>query len=89
MEETSSPVKYLIFDCEAVADGELISRVKYPDAGLSAGEAIHRFRTETAADRPDGKDILPVTYMLPVSVAVAKVDARGKLLDLVTLDSPL
>ena len=31
MEETSSPVKYLIFDCEAVADGELIGRVKYPD----------------------------------------------------------
>jgi predicted PolB exonuclease-like 3'-5' exonuclease len=89
MDETSSSVKYLIFDCEAVADGELISRIKYPDAELTAGEAIQRFRSETAADRPDGKDILPVTYMLPVSVAVAKVDGRGKLLDLVTLDAPL
>lgn len=89
MEETTSPVKYLIFDCEAVADGELIRRIKYPDTELTAAESTQRFRAETAADRPDGKDILPVTYMLPISVAVAKVDARGRLLDLVTLDAPL
>jgi len=88
MDDSSSQVKYLIFDCEAIADGELISRVKYPDAELPPVEAIQRFRSETAADRPDGKDILPVTYMLPVSVAIAKVDPRGRLLDLVTLDSP-
>lgn len=88
MDETSNAVRYLIFDCEAIADGDLIARVRYPDAGLTPEEAIQRFRSETAAERSDGKDILPVTYMLPAAVAVAKVDARGKLLDLVTLDAP-
>lgn len=88
MEDARAPVRYFIFDCEAIADGELISRIRYPEAGLSPDEAIRRFRDETAAERADGKDILPVTYMLPVSVAVAKLDARFKLIDLVTLDSP-
>jgi 3'-5' exonuclease len=80
--------RYLIFDIEAVADGELISRVKYPQDGLSPRDATRRFRNEVLAERGDGKDILPVTYMVPASVAIAKVDAKYRLLDLVTLDAP-
>src|SRR5689334_22338261 len=79
---------YLIFDCEAVADGELISRVKYPADGLAPAQAIRRFRDEVLAERGDGKDILPVTFMLPISVAVAKVDRQYRLLDLSVLDAP-
>jgi 3'-5' exonuclease len=81
-------VRYLIFDTEAIADGDLIARVKYPGDTLSPVEATRRFRQETAESRDDGKDILPVTYMLPAAVAVAKVDARYRLLDLTTLDAP-
>jgi 3'-5' exonuclease len=81
-------VSYLIFDCEAIADGELISRVRYPNDGLSAAQAIRRYRDEVLAERGDGKDILPVTFMLPVSVAVAKVDPHFRLLDLSVLDAP-
>jgi len=88
MEDSGNPVKYLIFDCEAIADGDLVARVRYPQERLAPAEAIQRFRAETAAERTDGKDILPVTYMLPISVAIAKVDQHGKLLDLVTLDAP-
>ncbi|MBM4077889.1 MAG: 3'-5' exonuclease, partial [Planctomycetes bacterium] len=33
-------------------------------------------------------DVLPVTFMLPISVAVAKVDAEYRLIDLSVLDAP-
>jgi 3'-5' exonuclease len=81
-------VKYLIFDCEAIADGDLVQKIRYPQETLTPQQAIRRFRDEVLAERNDGKDILPVTYMLPISVAVAKVDARYHLLDLSTLDAP-
>jgi len=88
MAETQPQVKYLIFDCEAVADGDLVGRIRYPSDELTPQQAIRRFRDDTLAERGDGKDILPVTYMLPISVAVAKVDGRCRLLDLTTLDAP-
>ncbi len=81
-------VSYLIFDCEAIADGELITRVRYPNDALTGPQAIRRYRDEVLAERGDGKDILPVTFMLPISVAVAKVDADYRLLDLSVLDAP-
>jgi hypothetical protein len=81
-------VSYLIFDCEAIADGDLITRVRYPNEALTGPLAIRRFRDEVLAERGDGKDILPVTFMLPISVAVAKVDAQYRLIDLSVLDAP-
>lgn len=81
-------VEYLVFDAEAVADGELIAKVRYPRESLTPEEAIRKYRDEVLAERGDGKDILPVTFMLPVAVAVAKVDARYRLLDLSVLDAP-
>lgn len=86
-DERKHHVSYLIFDIEAVADGELIAKIKYPDQGLTAREATARFRAELMAET--GKDVLPVTFVLPISVAIAKVDAQYRLLDLVTLDAPL
>ncbi len=79
-------VAYLLFDTEAIADGDLIARVKYPDDGLSPEEAIARFRAELIESR--GTDVIPFTFMLPISVAVAKVDAGYRLLDLTVLDAP-
>ena len=66
-----SDVKYLIFDVEAVGDGELIQRVKYPDEVLSEREAIERFQSDLLEQT--GRDVLPPTFVVPVSVAVAKV----------------
>jgi predicted PolB exonuclease-like 3'-5' exonuclease len=81
-------VTYLIFDCEAIADGELVKRVRYPNDDLTPQQAVRRYRNEVLEERGDGKDILPVTYMLPISVAIAKVDAEYRLLDLAALDAP-
>jgi predicted PolB exonuclease-like 3'-5' exonuclease len=82
-------VRYLIFDTEAVADGELVGRIRFPNESLSPQEAIRKYRQQVSEERYDGKDILPVTFMLPISVALAKVDAEFRLLDVVVLDAPL
>jgi len=86
MPPAKTDVAYLIIDIEAIADGALIARVKYPREQLSPAEATARFRAEQLA--ATGKDILPPTFMLPISVAVAKVAADFRLLDLSTLDEP-
>ena len=36
-------VAYLIFDCEAIADGDLITRVRYPHDALTGPLAIRRY----------------------------------------------
>ncbi|SFI99576.1 3'-5' exonuclease [Planctomicrobium piriforme] len=82
----ASSVQYLIFDVEAVGDGDLISRVKYASDGLTGPEALRRFRDELIEQT--GRDVLPPTFVLPISVAVAKVSADFQLLDLAVLDEP-
>lgn len=79
---------YLIFDTEAVADGELISKIRYPRENLQPADAIARYRQELVAERGDGKDFIPHTFMLPISVAIGKVDAGFRLTDLTVLDAP-
>lgn len=87
MDQPGKPA-YLIFDTEAIADGDLISKIRYPKENLSADAAIARYRAELVAERGDGKDFIPHTFMLPISVAIGKVDAQFRLLDLTVLDSP-
>lgn len=87
MDQAARPA-YLIFDTEAVADGALISKIRYPREDLTPEAAIARYRAELVAERGDGKDFIPHTFMLPISVAIGKVDAQFRLLDLTVLDSP-
>ncbi|MEZ6068363.1 MAG: 3'-5' exonuclease [Planctomycetaceae bacterium] len=86
MANNRSSVAWLAFDIEAIADGELIARVRYPKDNLTPAEATARFRAEQL--EATGKDILPPTYMLPVAVAVAKIGADFRLQDLAVLDDP-
>ncbi len=79
-------VSYFIFDVETIADGDLVSKIRYPKESLTPDEALTRYRTQLLAET--GKDVLPTTFVLPISVAVAKVDAEYKLLDVAVLDSP-
>ncbi len=79
-------ISYLIFDVETIADGDLVSKIRYPNEGLTPQDALNRYRAQLLAE--SGKDILPVTFMVPISVAVAKVDAEYRLQDVVVLDSP-
>ena len=76
-------INYLIFDVESIADGELISRVRYPSLALSAEEAIATYRQELT--EKTGNDFIPYTFQIPVSVVVAKVTGKGRLVDLVAL----
>ena len=79
-------IQYLLFDVESVADGELISEVRYPNQNLSAAEAIEKYRQERL--ELTGSDFIPYTHQIPVSVVVAKVSAEGHLVDIVALDHP-
>jgi predicted PolB exonuclease-like 3'-5' exonuclease len=84
--ETKSDVKYLVFDCESVADGELVSKLRYPGEGLSAEQAIARYRAELMEKYET--DFIPYTFQIPISVAIAKVAKDFRLLDVVVLDDP-
>jgi len=79
-------VKYLVFDVESVADGSLVSRIRFPGDELSGEQAIQRYREELIEKYES--DFIPYTFQIPVSVAVAKVGEDLRLIDLVTLDEP-
>lgn len=81
-----SDVRYLIFDIETVGDGNLIQRIRYPDEQLIPRQAVARYRSQLVEET--GKDVLPLTFVLPVSVAVAKVRADLSLIDISVLDHP-
>lgn len=86
MGERRENVAYLVFDVEAVADGDLIRRVRYNATGLSDAEAMARYRQELMEKR--GNDVIPATFMQPIAVAIAKVAADFRLTDLILLDPP-
>lgn len=82
----SSSVHYLIFDVESVADGELVSSIRFPGAGLSPVDAIAWYRRELLEKYES--DFIPYSFQLPISICVAKVSADFRLTDLIALDSP-
>jgi predicted PolB exonuclease-like 3'-5' exonuclease len=79
-------VRYLVFDVETAAEGELVSKLRYPGEGVEPGEAVARYRAELMEQR--GSDFIPYTFQIPISVAVGKVTADFRLLDVVVLDEP-
>ncbi len=76
--------RYLVFDIESIADGDLVARLVYPGQKLSAKAAVAKYRQELMAKYES--DFVPYTYHLPTSIAVAKVDAEFRLLDMAVLD---
>lgn len=81
-----STVTYLAFDTESVADGALVSRIRYPGENLEPRDAVERYRQELR-DKYDS-DFIPYTFQLPISVAVGKISADYRLLDVSVLDEP-
>lgn len=79
-------VRYLVFDLETVADGQLVSRLRYGAEKLSAEEAVARYRGELMEKYES--DFIPYTFQIPVSAAIAKVASDYRLIDLVVLDEP-
>jgi predicted PolB exonuclease-like 3'-5' exonuclease len=82
----ATPVRFLVFDVESSADGDLVSRLRYPGENLSAADAIRRYRDELM--KKNDSDFIPYTYHIPRAVIVAKVSAQYQLIDLVALDEP-
>ena len=83
---SKNEIKYLVFDCESVADGAAVAKTRYPGEALSPQEAIARFRQELLME--SGRDFIPYTYHIPVAVVVAKVRADLSLAEIVSLDQP-
>jgi len=79
-------VSYLVFDVESAADPQLVSALRYPGEGLDGAEAVRRYRSELMEQH--GSDFVPYTFQVPISVAVAKLGADFRLIDLVVLDEP-
>ncbi|MEE2827532.1 MAG: 3'-5' exonuclease [Planctomycetota bacterium] len=83
---TSANVRYLVFDVESVADGDLIAKIRYPGDGLNAEQAIERYRAELLEKYES--EFIPYTFQIPISIAIMKVDEDLRLIDIVTLDEP-
>ncbi len=79
-------VRYLLFDVESVADGELIAKTRYAPSALSPEAAVARFRQELLSS--SGRDFIPYTFHVPVAVVVAKIRADFQLIEIVSLDQP-
>jgi len=82
----TSSARYLVFDIESVADGALVSKLRYANQGLSDRQAVRTYRDELIEER--GTDFIPYTYQLPVSLVIGKVSDDLRLMDLVALDEP-
>ena len=82
----SPAVRYLVFDVESAADAELVAKLRYPQESLEPAQAVRRYRDELLEKYES--DFIPYTYQIPISVAVAKVAADFRLIDLVVLDEP-
>ena len=80
----SEAFKYFVFDVESVADGHLVSKLRYPGENLDPAEAIGRFKAELIEKH--GSDFVPYTYQIPVSVVVAKITSDYHLADIAVLD---
>jgi predicted PolB exonuclease-like 3'-5' exonuclease len=86
VENANTEVRYLVFDVESVADGSLVSKLRYPAEELSPQDAVARYRQELL-EKYD-TDFIPYTYQVPAAIAIAKVSADFRLLDIVSLDEP-
>jgi predicted PolB exonuclease-like 3'-5' exonuclease len=79
-------VRFLVFDIESVADGSLVSRLRYPGENLTGEQAVAHYRAELMEQYDN--DFIPYTYQVPASIAVAKVSGDFRLIELVVLDEP-
>lgn len=84
----SKETSYIVFDVESVVDGALLARTFYGGEDLGPEEAIRRYREEKAKDDDPESVFVPVPFHVPVAIAVARVGADYRLLDMSSLDAP-
>lgn len=86
--EVATRTAFLVVDTESVPDGRLLSQVKYPGEDLAPAEAIERAREEARKSSYNGSDFLPVSFQVPVAVAVVRVGNDFGLQAVTCLDAP-
>jgi len=64
---------YLVFDIEAIPDGNLVAKVRFPGQEISPQEAIRLAQDQEKAKSPTGSDFLPPTLQKPISICVIRV----------------
>ena len=74
---------YAIFDIETRIDKALVKSVYAPNEEVSDRVAYERFRAEQVAKT--SSDFLPISFHVPVSIAVGIVNADGVLVNVETL----
>lgn len=74
---------YAVFDIETRIDKSLVNSVYFPKVALSDEDAYGRVRTERVEQT--GSDFLPLSFHVPVSIAVGVVNADAVLTGVETL----
>ncbi len=64
----------------------LVAKLRYPGQSLAPAEGVRRYRAELMEKFES--DFIPYTFQIPISVAVGKVAADFRLVDVVVLDEP-
>lgn len=86
--EVGTRTAFLVVDTESVPDGRLLSQVKYPGEDVEPADAIERAREEARKTSYNGSDFLPVSFQVPVAVAVVRVGNDFSLQAVACLDAP-
>lgn len=76
-------MSYAIFDIETRIDKELVRSVLFSREEVSDQDAYERLRAEQLAQT--GSDFLPISFHVPVSIAVGSVNGEGVLTKVETL----
>ena len=82
-----SDTSYIVFDTETVVDGALLSRVLYPQEGLEPEAAVARC-LEEQEEAPQRRPFVPVSFHVPVAIAVARIGPDFLIRDMACLDAP-
>ena len=76
-------MRYTILDIETRIDKRLVRQVYHPDADLSDEDAYSQVRQQLKQDQ--GSDFFPISFHIPVSIAVGQVDEEHVLTAVETL----
>ena len=83
----------IIFDIETIPDGRLIQKIHYPQEKnqqpLTPQEAIQKYQEELIEQSKKQKKqdfFLPYVYHVPISAALIRVDPKGYIQNMTTLD---
>lgn len=83
-----SNTAYIVFDIETVPDGKLLAEVLYPGQELSEEQAISKQEQEVSEKTGGRSRFVPLTFQVPVAIAVARIAPDFTLQKAALLDAP-